>query len=154
MQYLDADDKALGISHINTVSKICFWWVDSSALRHIFISLLFLSTAVLPRTNLASCSTNVVSAVSWKTLALPLLEHRPLYPETKPACVQNKAMWQLFLRICLHIYRCATLETYMHIFIRYCMCLHAHVCVFWLSPEYIYIHLYQTLGNITNKSNI
>ena len=41
---------------------------------------------------------------------------------------------------CLHICRYATLEMYMHI--RYCVCLHVHVCVFWLSPEYINIYIY------------
>ena len=59
-------------------------------MRQIVISLRFLSTAVLPRTNLASCSTNVDPAVSGKTLALPLLEHQPLQPEKKHAYMYAK----------------------------------------------------------------
>ena len=70
MQNLEADDKAQGISHANTNSshpnQFKRFVSGELTVQHSDRSLLFLflSTAVLPWKNLASHSTNVVSAVS------------------------------------------------------------------------------------------
>ena len=135
LSILVVDYAISGISHVDTNSshpnqfKRCFLWVDSSALIQIIIPLLFSSTAVLPRKNLASCPTNLVPAVSQRTPALPLQEHRSLAWKQTCSCVTkntctspsgasifslktNMHVYKISRDMCLHIDRYASLYTH------------------------------------------